>query len=535
LVIHLKLYFYSIDNIKPTEKKFSEILSEKSSLKTLELENSNEFLNLNTKTYFWDDNKNYLDDKPYIKNDIFEIYPSQVLNNMLNLIEHFYKIIYNKNNMITYIDNGEGNIESIIAECCSFGLSLEITDILNVKNNNTLCFNLIFNKIVNILEEQFKPLYQNFYCNEKLDNESLKSDIGHEETETVKDKDSYLIEMKHIIHNKNMKAKDLFIIELTIVELFSNGSEVNHKVLLYEKDKFNETLLEINKKLTTPGGEGLSSVNFKLTVFFLPEIEDIFTELTKEEIPIDNSKLYSIENGESVQFYNNDNYLSKIIPSYIKYHNQDYFISINIKQKTYLHRLIDSLTSLQNIIVLENLRYAINVGGNSQKPDYLLIYDYFNKINTAYLTTCKLTFKVSNKPEIINYMGDEGEVVLASALNSDRYIFIVAFENFKDNLYKDFVKFCLSNTDNNIFKPEDYMVPIWLIFTVSNNKEADNRKRKYSVEEFRDTELTLEIKFYEESFFNGLKSKDIIIDKIKEMMTYYIETLDKKVIANSGY
>jgi hypothetical protein len=545
LVIHIFVYFYSIDNINTTEKKFAEILSEKSSLKTLELESGNEFLmqNLSSKTYFWDDNKNFnFDDRTYLKNDIFEIYPLQVLNNMLNLIEYFYGVIYNKNNMITFVENPESErIENIINQCYSFSINLDITDILKINKENTLTFEFVSNKIGQILQELFKPLCNNFYCNEIQNTESNTSNNYNQQSfegdGNVKDKDSYLIDMKHIIHNKNMRAKELFIIELNFVETNRDGTKETTKVDIYEKGLFNNTLEVINKKLntgTTSSSQGgvLSSVELVLQVSFLPEIEDIFTELTKEELPSDNVKIYSIENEKTTQFYYNDNYLS-IIPSYIKYHNQDYFISINIKQKTYLHKLIDSILSLQNIIYLESIRYNINTTGF--KPDYTIIYDYFCKINPNFLTTIKITFKVSNKSEILNFMGEEGEVFLATSLsNSDRYIFIICFESLKEAAYKDFNNFCLNNIDKKVFKAESYLIPMWIVLTVSNSKEVDNRKRKYSVEDFRETEIVLEVRYIDEVFFNIGVDKQTLAEKVKEMVCYYMATLDKKVIGNTS-
>jgi hypothetical protein len=159
IVIHLKFYILSIERLKQTEKKFAEILSERSSLKTVQLNQiENEVYKLNSKNNskmsFWDDStlKDGKDNQPfnYAKNEWFDMCPTVIINNLMNLIEHFYQIIYNKNNMITLIENNDGKLENILKENCSFDSSFDINDILESMTDHLL-FNiekLIENKIL---------------------------------------------------------------------------------------------------------------------------------------------------------------------------------------------------------------------------------------------------------------------------------------------------------------------------------------------------------------------------------------------------
>ena len=528
LVIHIKISFYSIDNIKPAEKKFSDILLEKSSLKTIELSekiiNDKNFAHM--KSFFWDDSSNH--NHHYKKNDSFEIYPQQVLNNMINLIEHFYKIIYNKNNLITFIDNPEINIENIIENCFSYDVLLDITEILATNNSRTVTFEFISNKINEILQEYFKPLCNNYYSNERplYDNNSATDD----DNISFK-KELNTFEMKDFINNKNLRAKDLFIIELNLLELCEKVETFN-KILIYDKDKYKDVLKDLKTKLISSKYKDIS-INIKISLYFLPEIEDIFSEQTKEEIPIDNDVIFTVENDNKSQYYFNDNYLSKKIPSYIKYHNQDYFITISKKQKSYLHSVINSFTSLQSLIQLETIRFMHNNTHANKKIDYSQIYELLNKVNIKYFRNFKMNFKVCNRNEILNYIGLDGEVYsVSSLLNTDKYSYIMCFEKLSDKIYKDFTNHCLINMDNKIFNENSYNIPIWIMFTISNYRETDLKKRKFSVDDFRENEVLIEIKYIDETFFNEYSQQGILQKKIEDIMDFYIKSIDKKALIN---
>jgi hypothetical protein len=522
LVIHLKFAFYSIDKVKSNERKFSEILLEKSSLKTLEFKDDESGLKnfSHTKSFFWDDNKGPNIEHQYQKNEIFEIYPIQVLNHMIGLIDNFYRIIYNKNNLITFIENPECNINEILANCFSYSVNFDITDILAIRDNRTITFDFICNKINETLQDFFNPITGNYYCNDRI-NVEINNPINDND-EALSIKKDPIIELKDFIIQRNLKAKDLFIMELLIVE--QSQEETITNLIIYNKEHFSETIKKINKKIIN----NETIINLRINVFFLPEIEDIFTELTKEELPVENSEIITIETNKSSQYYYNDNNISKIIPSYVKYHNEDYFITISKKQKSYLHSVINSLTSLQAIVQLEALRFSYNMG--NKKIDFIKVYDMLNKINSKYIRSIRMNFKVTNRFEIVNYIGLEEEVYSINNLTgSDRFNYLFNFECFSEAIYKDFVGFCLVSLDNNIFIEGVYSIPLWLMFSINiTNNRDDSKRRKLSIDE-KDNEIFVDVRYIDETFFNHSVDRDSLQKRVRDMMEYYIKSIDKKV------
>jgi hypothetical protein len=117
---------------------------------------------------------------------------------------------------------------------------------------------------------------------------------------------------------------------------------------------------------------------------------------------------------------------------------------------------------------------------------------------------------------------------------SDKFNYIFNFENLNESIYKEFVSFCLVNLDNNVFCDGLYAIPLWLIFTISISCNRDeSKRRKVSIEE-RENEIFVDVKYIDEMFFNSGVKRHALQTKVREIMDYYIKTIDKRVANDSA-
>jgi len=186
----------------------------------------------------------------------------------------------------------------------------------------------ICKKLRDILVEYFKPLTSNFYSNEKI---SGLNDSESDITNSITDESE-----KNAFYNTYDKVKDLFIIQLNFIHSV-NGDVNIYPVQLNEMEKFRDIMKEIKNKETKYRNEVfMSKINLLVKIYFVPEIEDIYTEININEIHEDNLHLSSVSlDNYSLYFCDYDN-LSKMVPCYIEYHDQEYFISISKKQRNFI-------------------------------------------------------------------------------------------------------------------------------------------------------------------------------------------------------
>lgn len=579
LVIHVKFFFLSIDKLKPNEKNFAEILFEKNSLKTFELkedgivDSKEKDHHINSvkihKMNFWDDNqkKNSFEIKEssapnspiltqrkssnfnstanpfnYTKNEWFENNPIDIFNNMIDFIEDFYEIIYNKNNMITYIENSEGDLDEILETACSYTVQIDITDLIstNVTQMNTGLTNLsiefIWKKLHEIFTQNLKLLSKNYYSNERI---TKTNDIESDNTNSLNDDNDLKAgdgknNDGNLINATYEKVKDLFLIELNISESL-NGDVHSYPVNVNDKEKFKELIKEIysNQLKYKSGSIFNSNINLTLKIYFVPEIEDIYSDVNIDEIREDNLHITSINMEDYSIYYYDFDALSKMVPAYIEYHNRNYFISISKKQKSHIKNIYSKLTSLQNIVQLEMIRHSYNLSNERNKIDYLKIYELLNTIHLSYFHCTKMSFEVVSKSKILtNFDLEENEMNLFIIKKNESRIYMIDFENNNENVFGVFKKFCYDKLENENIKEENYKIPMWLMFYLASNiDKRDFSKRKFSIDDFKNDEICFEIRWlYIDEAYNMNVKKEEIADKIKELIKYYIKSINKKIL-----
>lgn len=568
LVIHIKFYIISIEKLKQSVTKFAEILSEKASLKTLEFFDESEFSGKNTSSYssFWDDNNSEIslesENKFYSRNEIFDIYPNQILGNMLFIIDELYKLMYHKNNLMTYIENYEGDLYNVLSNCLKYSINLNITDLFNcemklfmnnnhinnscnlVGNNNKInffnksphinrgthsknncCFKFEFiqRKIYEILNEHFKYLTCNFYCNEKINLNNLV-DSGSETNNT--NNNSFTNENEidkmnsstNLIYNFNSaatleKAKDLFIIELDLIQNFNGFSETSSNILLNDKEKYRDVIRDLCMRVKNLEIDESFSISLELKIYFIPDIEDIYSEMNFEQLSQDNYKMSCINlDNYSLYFHNTDN-LSVMVPTFIKMQSNDYYVCINKKQKNFIRDIINSINSLIYLQQLENLRFSYNCGLIQDGLDYDKILEKMNMINTKNILSRNYLMRTCDKISTLNLLEKEEMAKNLIRLKDfkninkttrDYIVYMFDFEFSNDIQIQNFNNYILEKFQKQREEKNNYKIPLWMTFSLPNYSESNRKNsRFYSIEKYSEDEyISLEIKILNTEFLH---------------------------------
>ena len=163
LFIHLKIYFLSLDKLQFNEKKFTDFLLEKSSIKTIEISKSNKELSTKLNEIeenFW--NKDFTNDKKtYGNNEIYNSSPKEIVRNFIDFIERYYEVIYYKALLISISDNYDNIIElnKLKNYASKYIIKIDISQIfLKLNKKNEGCLGFVSTKIFNIINDNFEKL-----------------------------------------------------------------------------------------------------------------------------------------------------------------------------------------------------------------------------------------------------------------------------------------------------------------------------------------------------------------------------------------
>jgi hypothetical protein len=421
IYIHLKVFLLSLDKFNFNEKKFTEFLKEKMSIKTIDISASNKDFSIELKNFeenFWNKELS-TSTKGYTNNQIFNTSPDEILKNLMEFVEKYYEVIYYKTLLISISDNSDNLLElnSLKKYSTAYLIKYDLTQVfLSLNKEYGLSIDFISNKVSNIISENFEKLNKTsnlFYsrCDKSYKRSNPNSNSSFIEDVDITKITSSLYKKHNEYHNKK---KNLFLLEFKLLE----NCDGEHKVDLNLQNLsniFKEIYYKV-KNLNEEGRENLS-VNILMKVYTVPEISDMYSEKYVDENLSKNCKLTSITfEKDYLQFYDinsfgnkmfNNEQLERTIPLYIQSLNKDYYVLISEKHKEFMNRVFKSLKSMENLMFLEDLRISENTSLRNENLDYYRINDFVSSIDNEHFIEGNYDFTVIDQDKFFKYLYEE--------------------------------------------------------------------------------------------------------------------------------
>ena len=420
LFIHLKIYFLSLDKLQFNEKKFTDFLLEKSSIKTIEISKSNKELSTKLNEIeenFW--NKDFTNDKKtYGNNEIYNSSPKEIVRNFIDFIERYYEVIYYKALLISISDNYDNIIElnKLKNYASKYIIKIDISQIfLKLNKKNEGCLGFVSTKIFNIINDNFEKLNKtsNLYFSRSIREEKYSNPESN--TSYTEDKEKYL----QLTFDKeqtayNLKKKNIFFIEFKISENCDNENKIDLNL-----NSINSVLIEIYNKVKNlkDNDRQLLSVNILMKIYTIPEICDMYSEKYVDEYLSKNCKPNNLNfDIDYLQFYEvnslaNNKYNTgeseNLIPLYIQSPNKNYYILISDHHKKYFNKIFNTFKSLENLIFLEDLRIIENTSSKTKNLNYYKIDELVSTIESDNFTEDSCEFPVIDKDEFYKNLIEE--------------------------------------------------------------------------------------------------------------------------------
>jgi hypothetical protein len=197
-----------------------------------------------------------------------------------------------------------------------------------------------------------------------------------------------------------------------------------------------------------------------------------------------------------------------LVPAFIKVQNNDYYVSINKKQKNFIRDIYNNIHSLKVLNQLENIRITYNYGIINEKLDYDKIYEKINMINAKNYSSRIFIIRTFDKIYMIKLLKDEEakknlinvkDIKNYNKLSKENIVYMFDFENTLDMNILDFKKFIFEGYEKYITEKISNKIPIWLTFSFRNYQEPQRkyshyyrkRSEKYSEDEFIQFEIRI--------------------------------------------
>jgi hypothetical protein len=270
--------------------------------------------------------------------------------------------------------------------------------------------------------------------------------------------------------------------------------------------------------------------------------------------------------GDHSIYYYDYNEISRHIPAFIEYYNkekdQDYFVTISRKQTKWIEGLYSSLVNIRNIIKAEDIRHEYNSGLRSQIK-FNEVFDVLTEVKTFEKFNIKL--KVFSRNEILKQLESEKNLIFIKKKGTRVYMF--EFQRAGDQ-FDNFMKFCNENIERQMYKDENYKIPLWIMFVSNENlhhfgdiklsqdsktenmnnessqsanstnkklpnthKSSDTFDSNFGDRLINDLSMiSFEVKFILIESVCVSRRKEELVEKISGLVMYFIRNIDRKIM-----